>query len=252
MLREVGEPCWFNILTPDPAAARAFFGALLGWTFADSGLGPLVEVRGHAIGALHDLHDPRTPAGTPPLLGLMLKIGNADATAAQVRALGGRALAPFDIGGAGRLAVCHDPDGAEFDAWQAGSLQGTDVDAEVVGAPTWFEVITTDLDRAAAFYGRLLGWTTRAVGAAEVTFEHRSRPVAGARLEPGPGAQPRWVTYFAVVDTTETVRRATALGAEVFASVATVRGTPAAGLRSPQGVPFHVMQRRRRSPGAAA
>ncbi len=30
--RDSGEFCWINILTPQPAAAQAFFAALLGWT----------------------------------------------------------------------------------------------------------------------------------------------------------------------------------------------------------------------------
>ena len=46
------------MLTPEPAKARAFFAELLGWTYA----GMLVRVGEHAVGALHDLADPRTSA----------------------------------------------------------------------------------------------------------------------------------------------------------------------------------------------
>jgi predicted enzyme related to lactoylglutathione lyase len=37
--RQPGEFCWRNTLTPEPAQARAFFSELLGWTYADAGMG---------------------------------------------------------------------------------------------------------------------------------------------------------------------------------------------------------------------
>ena len=48
--------CWVNMLTPDPARARAFFGELLGWTYVEMpGVGHTVEVGGQSIGGLFDL-----------------------------------------------------------------------------------------------------------------------------------------------------------------------------------------------------
>ncbi len=32
-----GTPCWVDLATPDLAAAREFYGALLGWSFVDVG-----------------------------------------------------------------------------------------------------------------------------------------------------------------------------------------------------------------------
>jgi predicted enzyme related to lactoylglutathione lyase len=93
-IRKPGEFCWFNILTPAPAEARAFFGTLLGWTFSDVGMGHLVQVAGHAVGAMHDLSDPRTPKGTPPTLGLMVKVDRVDEAAERVLALGGERASP--------------------------------------------------------------------------------------------------------------------------------------------------------------
>ena len=58
----------------------------------------------------------------------MVKVESADATADKVNALGGKAMPPFDIMQNGRMAVCFDPNGAQFDLWQPKKEPGTDVD----------------------------------------------------------------------------------------------------------------------------
>ena len=62
---------------------------------------------------------------------------DADATAEKVKSLGGDAKPPFDIMDKGRMAVCFDPNGAEFDVWEPRAAQGTDVDTSEHGAPSW-------------------------------------------------------------------------------------------------------------------
>src|SRR6185503_2837088 len=103
----------------------------------------IVKVGGSAIGGLFDLAGPNTPPGTPPVIGVMVKVDSADAVATKVAALGGKALPAFDIMDQGRMSVCFDPNGAEFDVWEPRKGQGTDVDSELHGAPTWYENLTT-------------------------------------------------------------------------------------------------------------
>ena len=82
-IRPMGDFCWINMLTPQPADARAFFGRLLDWTYVEMpGMGHRVQVGGRDIGGLFDLDGPNTPPGTPPLIGVMVKVASADATAA--------------------------------------------------------------------------------------------------------------------------------------------------------------------------
>ena len=137
-VRKAGEFCWINILTPDPAAAQAFFGSLLGWTFPPiPGIGHLVRVGNSDVGGIFDIDSPQTPKGTPPYIGVMVKVDDVDAMAAKVTELGGRTKPPFDVMGQARMAVCFDPAGANFDLWQAKAGPGTDVDAHAIGAPSW-------------------------------------------------------------------------------------------------------------------
>lgn len=129
-IRKPGQFSWINMLTPDTAKARDFFGAVLGWTYLElPGMGHIVLVGGKDVGGLWDLHGPNTPPGTPPLIGVMVKVASADETAAKAAALGGRSKPPFDIMDQGRMAVCTDPNGAEFDIWEARKGPGMAVDS---------------------------------------------------------------------------------------------------------------------------
>jgi predicted enzyme related to lactoylglutathione lyase len=242
-IRKAGEFCWFNMLTPDPSKTRTFFGSLLGWAYVDTGIGHTIQVEGHSIGALFDLADPNTPQGTPPLIGVMVKVESADAACEKVRALGGKARSAFNIGGAGRMSVCHDPNGVEFDLWEPKKLLGTDVDSNEIGAPTWFETMTTDVDRATRFYVDLFGWKAGTATTGYRLLNHARGPVAGVKQCAPGGLLPHWGTYFAVKDAERTARDAIKLGATVFAPVMAVNGTRFGGVRSPQGVHFYVIQR---------
>ena len=46
----------------------------------------------------------------------MVKVESADIVCKKVTSLGGKAKPAFDIMGQGRMAVCTDPNGAEFEA----------------------------------------------------------------------------------------------------------------------------------------
>src|SRR5262249_20638848 len=150
------------------------------------------------------------------LVGLMVKVESADATAERVRAIGGEARAPFDIMKAGRLSVCHDPTGAEFDVWEPKSMRGTDVGSDLHGAPGCCELRTAEPARAAKFYQELWGWTGVAMRKDQT---------------------PRWLTYFTVDDVAAAARQATRRGGKLVSL-----DDGASLVRSPQGVVFGVKE----------
>jgi len=247
--RKTGEFCWINMLTPQPEQARAFFGHLLGWRYVEiPGLGHRVKVGGRDFCGVFDLAGPNTPPGTPPHIGGMVKVESADAICEKVTALGGQAKAAFDIMDQGRIAACNDPNGAKFVVWEPKTFLGTDVDSTLHGAPSWFETMTTDIDRAAKFYSELFGWTAEVLpmpGSNYTTFKHGTAPVAGMlQITPRMGnLQPHWVTYFTVTDAEETAREAVKLGATLCMTMKEVPGVSRfCGITSPQGVPFRVVQ----------
>ena len=98
-------------------------------------MGHRIQVDGRDVGGLFDLASPNTPPGTPPLIGVMVKVDSADAICRQgCRRSAARAKPAFDIMDQGRMAVCHDPNGADFDVWEPKKSQGTDADSTRHGA----------------------------------------------------------------------------------------------------------------------
>ncbi|MFO1315610.1 MAG: VOC family protein [Burkholderiales bacterium] len=248
-IRKAGEFCWINVLTSQPEAARAFFSRLLGWTYVEMpGIGHRVQVGGRDVGGLFDLASPQTPPGTPPHIGVMVKVASADAAVERVKALGGRAQPAFDVMDQGRMAVCFDPNGAAFDVWEPQKGEGMDADSGQHGAPSWFESMTTDVDRAAKFYAALFDWTPEPMpmdGYTYTTFRRGDGYVAGMMaITPDMGAvQPHWGTYFTVDDADAAARAAPALGARLYIPPMDVPGVGRfCGIASPQGVPFMVMR----------
>lgn len=247
--RNAGEICWINMLTPTPEAAKAFFGELFGWTFKDmAGLGYVVRLEGRDIGGMFDLHGMNTPKGATAGFSVMVKVADADATSARVKELGGSAKEAFDIMTQGRMAVCHDPLGAEFDLWQPNRMQGFDVDPRLHGAPTAFETITSDPARATAFYEALFGWDsdtkTMPGGDDYTTFSLDGVEVAGLMaIPPGKSLPSHWGVYFTVRNVDEAAQKAVQLGGKLCVPARDIPGVGRfCGVASPQGVICYPLQ----------
>lgn len=165
-----------------------------------------------------------------------------------IRAPGGKAQPPFDIMGNLRIAVCSDPNGAAFDLFEPQNRPGTDVDTSVHGAPSWFETMTTDVPRAAAFNTQLFGWTSSEMpmpGGVYTVFANGAEPVAGMMQIPTEisGMPPNWSTYFTVSDIERAAQDAVKLGATICMEMTHVPGVGRfCGFTSPQGVPFNIIQ----------
>lgn len=247
-VRKPGEFCWINILSAEPARACDFFAKVLGWTYFDmSGMGYGIRVDGKEIGGLFDLNGPNTPPGTQPVVGVMIKVENADKMVEKIKTLGGDAKPAFDIMESGRMAVCHDPNGAQFDIWQSKKATMTEVDSALHGAPSWSECAATDVARARNFYTSLFGWTAEAMPMPEfeyTVFNLGTERVAGMMpIVPQMGPMsPHWGTYFTVKNVDETAKVAAAAGGKICMEPMDI---PHVGrfclIQSPQGVMFYVI-----------
>ena len=255
--RKPGEFCWINILSPKPEKAMAFYAKVLGWEFTEMpGMGHGIKVGGSNIGGLFNTVSPQTPDGTAPVMATMIKVESADATAAKIKSLGGKAMDAFDVGPAGRMAVCHDPNGAKFDIWQAKAMQGTDVDPNVPGAPSWWETVTSDTAKAGKFYESLFGWkpeVSDGMGFPYTTYKLGGKPVAGmmplSKEMVAEGMKPDWAIYFTVNDVDETSAVALAAGAKTSIPPSDIPDVGRfGGLVSPDGVMFYVIKHLRPQP----
>lgn len=110
---------WSELMTPDPKAALAFYGQLLGWTSEDMDMGTgayhVVKAGGSSIGGV--MAPPPGAEGMPPMWGVYITVDDIDATAARCVELGGKVLMPvMEVKTVGRMAVLQDPQGAVFSA----------------------------------------------------------------------------------------------------------------------------------------
>lgn len=107
---------WNELTTSDPAAARAFYGELFGWTSDEfMPMGELGEYRffahqGETIGAVC-----APPPGAPAGWRYYIRVPSIATAAETVKAGGGTvAMGPHEVPGGDFIIIGNDPQGAEF------------------------------------------------------------------------------------------------------------------------------------------
>lgn len=250
--RKVHEFCWINLMTPHAEKAKAFYTGLFGWTYAEMpGVpgGTLIKVGGKNAGCIMDLEASGMPPGIPAIIGAMVKVEDAEATAKRVVSMGGKVEPVLDAMENGKMCECTDPNGAVFWLWQPKKQIGFEHDSRAHGGATWFETITTDADRAVRFYVEVFGWKPDPQpmpgGGTYTVFQLDGVPIAGAMAAtPQMGnVPPHWGVSFAVRNADEAAKRAGELGGTMCMGVHELTGVGRfAGLSSPQGVTFTAIQ----------
>jgi predicted enzyme related to lactoylglutathione lyase len=113
---EHGSLAWNEAAVDDPAAARAFYGAVFGFTFDEMpGMGGYATFTNtdHPLGGLGG-HEPGSPKGWTTCF----SVTSADDAVGKVEAAGGKVtMAAMDTE-FGRFAVVEDPWGAAFSVMQ--------------------------------------------------------------------------------------------------------------------------------------
>ncbi len=104
---------YFTLDTPDIDKARAFFGALFGWTFDEEASGPTYAHVAHSNPSFGFTKAERASQ----LPHLYFRVDDVDALCERVVELGGRAAVPSDSA-SGRSVVVSDDQGVSFSLWQ--------------------------------------------------------------------------------------------------------------------------------------
>ncbi len=272
-----GVPCWIDVVETDTDAASAFYGDLFAWTY---------ETRtpdGAPQSYAYARRDGLVVAGVggPPSEGeptgwtSYVRVDSADETAAAVTANGGRVvIAPYDVGPAGRVAVCADPEGAVFGLWQAGETRGVEL-VNADGSWNFSELHTADPAGAERFYGAVFGWTLNPFsfgGGQQAGFwavtgygqfladsdpEIKERQAAAEapdgfwnavaimqQIDAGAGDQPHWTITFAVADAEKAYAKAIELGATEVVPLFNTDYTRQGMVRDPQGAAFTLSEYR--------
>ena len=264
-----GVPCWIDTNQPDPEAAVGFYSGLFGWEFEDvmppgsEGTYFIARLRGGDVAAVGSI-----PEAAPPtaMWNTYVWVASADETASKVRGAGGTVvMEPFDVMGAGRMAVFTDPEGAAFCVWQAQEHKGARIVNEH-GSLNFNGLNTRDVGGAKAFYGSVFGWQTLALeGGAEIWTlprygDHLERDNPGLRkqmaevgapkgfedvvasVNPIPDDQPdtpaHWSVTFAVDDADAAASKATELGGKVIVPTFDAPWVRVTVISDPQGATF--------------
>jgi uncharacterized protein len=267
-----GVPCWIDTTQPDPDAAAVFYGGLFGWALEDAmppgspGRYLTARLPGGEVGAISSQQEGAAPAAT---WNTYVWVVDADATAAQVSAAGGSVLsAPFDVPGAGRMAVFADPAGAAFSVWQAREHRGATVVNEP-GSLNFNNLHTRDVDGAASFYGAVFGWEVVDIGPglgwalpgygeflerlrpgtlenmAQLGAPERFEDVVASLIPIGdgePDATPNWGVTFGVADADAIAARAAELGGRVVVAPSDAPWTRMTVIADPAGATFTASQ----------
>jgi predicted enzyme related to lactoylglutathione lyase len=222
-----GRFVWHDLMSTDPATARAFYAALFGWTYRDVDMGPMgtytmIHVGEMPIGGIV----PMDAAQNIPAHWIgYITVDDVDAACARAPELGGTVCVPgTDIPDTGRFAVIADPTGATFSPFTFSSDPLPELPELPAGAFCWDELLTTDPARAGAFYTAIFGWTPIEVDMGELgtyTLFRRGgaegRDAAGMlRMPPEAGGPPAWLSYVLVDDVDVSARRVQELGGRLY------------------------------------
>ena len=157
-----GQFAWYDLVTPDVAAAKKFYPAVTGWgtmPWAD-GAYTMWAANNQPLGGIAPISAEQTAQGVPPHWLAYVAVGDVDSSARTATALGGQVLhGPEDIPDVGRFAIIRDPQGGMVAIFRSSNASDGGWDGTPKsGHFSWHELMTTDIDGALRFYKGLFGW----------------------------------------------------------------------------------------------
>ena len=221
----LGRFCWFDLMTPDPESAPAFYGAVTGWStmpFDGAGEPYTLFVNGEQpMGGVMALPAEAIAAGAPPHWLAYISTPDVKATGAKAVELGATILAEMDVPTVGSFAIIADPQGAVFAAFQPlDSTPGHD-GAPQVGEFSWHELYTDDWEAAWSFYSTLFGWhktDQMDMGESGIyqMYGHGEQTLGGMMNRVPDMPPPHWLFYVRVADMDVATAAVAAAGGKVW------------------------------------
>ncbi|MBD3729151.1 MAG: VOC family protein [Sphingomonadales bacterium] len=259
---------WYELMTPDAAAAKQFYDAVVGWNLQQHGGASATGAQYYMIGrsdggfagGVLELTGEMIEQGASPAWLPYICIADVDGAAGELVAAGGAThLAPTDMAGVGRIAMVSDPWGAVFYLMNPTPPPGNPDAKSDVFSPTdaqhvrWHDLWTEDQPAAAALYGELFGWKVEGAvpmgDGREYQFLHNGAGMfggLGTALADGPG--PRWALYIGVDDIDRAMGAVEAGGGTLLGSPNPVPGGDfAVHAQDPQGARFGLVGPRKES-----
>ncbi len=226
-----GDFIWYELMTPDPEGAKAFYDAVVGWDIGPgqdefAGYRMIGRSDGKLAGGVLPITDEMREHGARPTWLGYIHVDNVDAEVRAAELAGGKTyMPPMDIPNVGRTALTTDPQGAAFyvmkpippaDDPEARSDVFSPSEIQRVG---WNELSTSDPAAARRFYGDRFGWGSDEFMPMGEMGEYRFWDHHGVRIGAFcgtmPGQQPKWRYYFRVPSIAEAKAAAEAKGGTI-------------------------------------
>jgi hypothetical protein len=223
-----GTPIWYELMCKDPAAARRFYEAVVGWK-VDAAPAPgasmdyrMVCAADGPVAGVFTLTPDMCAQGAAPCWLMYVGVEDVDACVASLTAACGSVQVPaFDIPGVGRIAMVSDPQGAPFYVMRGASDQDSRAfDAHTAGHGAWHELHAADGPKATDFYLSQFGWTkARAVDMGPMGLYQLiavgDRDLGGVMTDAN-FPRPAWLVYFRVDGIERAAARITEAGGQVI------------------------------------
>ncbi len=170
MTKTHGNWIWYELMTPDPEGAKAFYDKVAGWTMSTShggnmDYGFITCADGGMTGGMLRLTAGMADHGARPTWIGYIGVDDVDAILPQIEAKGGKALMPArDVEMAGRIAMVADCCGAPFYVMTPTPPPGGGESTAFSATPNmgrcgWNELMAGNADNATGFYTSLFGWS---------------------------------------------------------------------------------------------
>ena len=251
-----GSFAWYELMTTDMEAAKAFYAAVVGWGAQDVSMPgatyTLFTAGGALISGLTVLSEDAGKMGLRPSWVGYVAVDDVDASAERIKQLGGALhLPPTEIPNISRVSIAADPQMATIALlkWLDGG-QAPSAEFDAPGRVSWHELVAADREAAFAFYRELFGWQkaeadTGGPAGTYQLFSAGGQTIGGMFTKSVVEPVPFWLYYFNVGDIDAAIRRVTAGGGTILNGPIEVPGKRwIARCADPQGAVFALAGKR--------
>ena len=222
---------WYELMTPDPDGAKAFYDAVTGWNVEaqsnfPNGYRMIGRSDGKFAGGVLPLTAEMQQQGARPTWLGYIYVDDVDETVRSIEQSGGKTyMSAFDIPEVGRVAMVADPQGAPFyimkpippanDPNAKSDVFSENAEQRV----SWNELSTSDPAAARRFYTSQFNWDDSEFMDMGELGEYRFLTHDGTRIGAlcgtMPGGHPQWRYYFRVPSIAKAKEVAEATGGRI-------------------------------------